>query len=68
MDKAISDTTMMFLACACYALHKRNGFGKNRLIQFIADINQVNEGNNYDDLRKNLIDVGIDLPEVNSNE
>ena len=64
-EKLISDTTMMFMACACYALNKRNRFGKKRLMQFIADIQQVNEENEYSELREILNEkFKIDLPEV----
>lgn len=65
MDKVISDTSMMFLACACYALHKRNGFGKNRLTQFIADITQTNDKNEYAEIIAYLKEkVDIDFPEI----
>ena len=50
MDKAISDTTMMFMACACYVLSERNSFGKKRLMQFMADIEQVNRENEYSEI------------------
>lgn len=64
-DETISDTTMMFLACATYVLHERNGFGKNRLMQFIADIEQVNRENSYEDLREYLNKtLSIELPEL----
>ena len=65
MDKVISDTSMMFLACACYALHKRNGFSKNRLTQFIADITQTNDKNEYAEIIAYLKEkVDIDFPEI----
>ena len=65
MDKAISDTTMMFMACACYVLAKRNKFGKQRLSQFIADIQQVNADNEYSEIREFIISkYGIELPEI----
>lgn len=64
-DKVISDTTMMFMACASYVLHERNKFGKQRIMQFIADIEQVGRENTYDELRQYLTDkVSIDFPEV----
>lgn len=49
-EKVISDTTMMFMACACFVLSERNKFGKKRLIQFMADIEQINRENEYADI------------------
>jgi hypothetical protein len=64
-DEVISDTTMMFMACAAYVLHERNGFGKNRIAQFLADIEQVNRENEYTDIRKYLKEtMGFEFPEV----
>lgn len=65
MDKVISDTTMMFMACACYVLHERNNFGKQRLTQFMADIEQVNRENEYREIIKALKDkLDMDFPEI----
>lgn len=65
MDKVISDTTMMFMACACYVLHERNNFGKQRLTQFMADIEQVNRENEYGEIIKVLKDkLDMDFPEI----
>lgn len=62
-DEIIADTTMMFTACACYVLHERNGFSKQRLMQFIADIEQVNRENEYKDIVKVLKDkLDMDFP------
>lgn len=64
-DKIISDTSMMFLACACYVLHERNGFGKNRLLQFMTDIQKVNDDNEYEDIRSVLKKkLDMDFPNV----
>lgn len=64
-DEIISDTTMMFMACAAYVLHERNGFGQQRIAQFLADVEQVNRENEYIDLRKKLNEqFGLDFPEV----
>lgn len=64
-DEIISDTTMMFMACAAYVLHERNGFGQQRIAQFLADIEQVNRENEYIDLRNKLNEqFGLDFPEV----
>lgn len=61
-DEIISDTTMMFMACAAYVLHERNGFGQQRIIQFLADIEQVNRENEYEDIINNLKEsIGMDL-------
>lgn len=64
-DKVISDTTMMFMACAVYVLHERNGFGKNRIMQFMADIEQVSRENDYKDIIENLSkNLNIDFPKI----
>jgi len=64
-DEIISDTTMMFMACAAYVLHERNGFGQQRIAQFLADVEQVNRENEYIDLRNKLNEqFGLDFPEV----
>lgn len=64
-EKIISDTTMMFIACAAYTLYERNRFGKKKITQFINDVMQVNCDNEYNELRQALKEkVGIDLPEV----
>ena len=64
-DKVISDTTMMFKACACYALHTRHKFGKQRLVQFIADIEQMNRESEYADIAKYLKEkLDIDFPDI----
>lgn len=64
-DKVISDTTMMFMACAVYVLHERNGFGKNRIMQFMADIEQVSRENDYKDIIENLSkNLNIDFPSI----
>lgn len=64
-DEIISDTTMMFMACAAYVLHERNGFGQQRIEQFLADVEQVNRENEYIDLRNKLNkQFGLDFPEV----
>lgn len=64
-EEVISDTTMMFMACAVYVLHERNGFGKQRITQFLADIEQVNRENEYEDLRNALMErFDMDFPEI----
>ena len=64
-DKVISDTTMMFMACAVYVLHEKNGFGKNRIMQFMADIEQVSRENDYKDIIENLSkNLNIDFPSI----
>ena len=64
-DEIIYDTTMMFMACTAYVLHERNGFGQQRIAQFLADVEQVNRENEYKDLRNMLNEkFGLDFPEV----
>lgn len=64
-DKIIADTSMMFMACACYVLHERNGFGKSRLMQFMADIQQVNNDNEYEEIIAVLNEkMGMEFPSV----
>lgn len=64
-DQIISDTSMMFLACACYSLHERNNFGKQRLMQFVADVTQVDRENEYSDITAALKEkVGLDFPAI----
>lgn len=64
-EKLISDTTKMFMACACYALWKRNGFGKQRLAQFLSDVIQVNDDNEYLEITRELKKkFNIDFPEI----
>lgn len=47
------------------ALHKRNGFGKNRLMQFIADIKQIDNDNEYSEIRAYLEEVlAMNFPEI----
>lgn len=55
----------MFMACAVYVLHERNGFGKNRIMQFMADIEQVSRENDYKDIIENLSkNLNIDFPSI----
>lgn len=65
MDKVISDTTMMFMACACYSLYKRNEFGKKRLMQFMADVIEVNNKTEYTEIQKFLEnELKIEFPQI----
>ena len=64
-EDIISDTTMMFMACAVYTLCMRNNFSKQEIAQFLADVEQVNRDNSYEDLRLMLNEkYNLEFPEV----
>ena len=58
-EQIIADTTKMAIAAACLALNKRNKFGVVRLTQFIADVMEINEKMEYDEIVSELKEKGI---------
>ena len=60
-QQIINDTTTMAITTACYVLNKRNKFGAQRLAQFVADVMEINEKMELDEIRAELKEKGIEI-------